>query len=51
MKTECHTKDVENKTEKTETVDSCPNITGRDILEANDILLEEVAIDGICGVY
>ena len=51
MKAELHNQDVENKAEKTETIDTCPNITGRDILKTHDITLEEVAIDGICGVY
>lgn len=51
MKAEFHIKDVENKIEPTQTIESCPDITSRDILETHDITIEEVAIDGICGVY
>lgn len=51
MHTELHTKDVENKTEKTEILDDSRNTPCRDVLDATDITIEEVSIDGICGVY
>ena len=51
MQTDLHSKDGENKLEESEPLDIHPNSPCRDILETVDITLEEVAIDGICGVY
>ena len=51
MHTEVRTKDVDNKTEKTETLDTTRSTPCRDVLDATDITIEEVSIDGICGVY
>jgi mycofactocin precursor len=51
MHTELHTKDADTKTEKTESLDTSRNTPGRDVLDATDISIEEVSIDGICGVY
>jgi mycofactocin precursor len=51
MRTELYTKDVENRPEKTETLDATRNTPCRDVLDATEITIEEVSIDGICGVY
>lgn len=51
MHMEIYTKDFENQTEKTETLDTGRNAPCRDVLDATDITIEEVSIDGICGVY
>lgn len=51
MKSESPIKEVENKIHHTETIAPSPNTTVPDVMETNEITLEEVAIDGICGVY
>ena len=51
MKAESDIRDVQSKNEQAEAIDASQNIKSRDILETKDITLEEVAIDGICGVY
>lgn len=51
MHAELHIKDADTKIEKTECRDTNSNTCRRDVLDATEITIEEVSIDGICGVY
>lgn len=45
------TKETEYRTETAESRQDSQKPSDKDILDTTDIQVEEVAIDGICGVY
>lgn len=51
MQSEPYAKDAEKNTKQTETIESSQDTACMDVLDATDIIIEEVSIDGICGVY
>jgi mycofactocin precursor len=51
MHKKIQTREIEDSREKIQTPDPNPKTPSHDIMETTDITIEELSIDGICGVY